>query len=98
MFKRIKLVNGMVGVIVLFVTLQLFTGSMFLRTAQNDKDNFAFNQHIREQQQPMDGAWDSLDQARDALNQAVILFLIETQGQPHTKSDYKNKLTLAKII
>ncbi|MEN4912766.1 methyl-accepting chemotaxis protein [Erwinia amylovora] len=96
MFKRIKLVNGMVGVIVLFVTLQLFTGSMFLRTAQNDKDNFAFNQHIREQQQPMDGAWDSLDQARDALNQAVILFLIETQGQPHTKSDYKNKLTLAK--
>ncbi|MEN4928278.1 methyl-accepting chemotaxis protein [Erwinia billingiae] len=75
MFKRIKVVTGLVSVLVLFALLQFGTGGLFFHTVKNDKDNFAFNQRLRVLQQSMGTSWVSLVQARNTLNRAGIRYL-----------------------
>ena len=75
MFKRIKVVTGLVSVLVLFALLQLGTGGLFFSTVKNDKDNFAFSQQLRTLQQAMGTSWVSLVQARNTLNRAGIRYL-----------------------
>lgn len=75
MFKRIKVVTGLVSVLVLFALLQLGTGGLFFSTVKSDKDNFAFNQQLRVLQQAMGTSWVSLVQARNTLNRAGIRYL-----------------------
>ncbi|WLS77266.1 methyl-accepting chemotaxis protein [Erwinia pyri] len=75
MFKRIRVVTGLVSVLVLFALLQLGTGGLFFSTVKNDKDNFAFNQQLRTLQQAMGTSWVSLVQARNTLNRAGIRYL-----------------------
>ncbi|MEM6050266.1 methyl-accepting chemotaxis protein [Erwinia sp. P7711] len=75
MFKRIKVVTGLVSVLVLFALLQLGTGGLFFSTVKNDKDNFAFSQQLRTLQQAMGTSWVSLVQARNTVNRAGIRYL-----------------------
>nr|WP_024968358.1 methyl-accepting chemotaxis protein [Pantoea sp. IMH] len=75
MFKRMKVVTGLIGVLALFAVLQLGTGGLFFQTVKNDKDNFAFNQQLRNLQQAMGTSWVSLVQARNTLNRAGIRYL-----------------------
>ena len=75
MFKRMKVVTGLIGVLALFAILQLGTGGLFFQTVKNDKDNFAFNQQLRNLQQAMGTSWVSLVQARNTLNRAGIRYL-----------------------
>lgn len=77
MLKRVKVVTGLVGVLVLFAVLQLGTGGLFYQTVKNDKDNFAYNQHLRELQQYMGTSWISLIQARNSLNRAGMRYLMD---------------------
>ncbi|WP_428943305.1 methyl-accepting chemotaxis protein [Pantoea sp. FN060301] len=75
MFRRMKVVTGLVGVLILFAVLQLGTGGLFFNTVKNDKENFAFNQRLRDLQQAMGTSWVSLVQARNTLNRAGIRYL-----------------------
>ncbi|MEM6159000.1 methyl-accepting chemotaxis protein [Erwinia sp. P6884] len=75
MFKRMKVVTGLVGVLILFAVLQLGTGGLFFNTVKNDKENFAFNQRLRDLQQAMGTSWVSLVQARNTLNRSGIRYL-----------------------
>lgn len=77
MFKRIKVVTGLVGILVLFALLQSGTSVLFFNTVHNDKENYQFNQRLRIQQQAMGGAWISLIQACNTLNRAGTRFLLD---------------------
>ncbi|WP_338556498.1 methyl-accepting chemotaxis protein [Erwinia sp. E_sp_B04_7] len=77
MLKRVKVVTGLVGVLTLFALLQLGTGGLFYKTVNDDKTNFAYNQHLRELQQYMGTSWISLVQARNSLNRAGMRYLMD---------------------
>ncbi len=94
MFKRIKVVTGLIGVLVLFALLQSGTGGLFFHTVKNDRDNFAFNQRLRVLQQSMGTAWVSLVQARNTLNRAGIRYLMDA-SQMGSGATQKELLALA---
>lgn len=77
MLKRVKVVTGLVSLLVLIAVLQLGTGSLFYKTVKDDKDNFAYNQYLRELQQHMGTSWISLIEARSTLNRAGMRFLMD---------------------
>ncbi|MFC0139091.1 methyl-accepting chemotaxis protein [Erwinia mallotivora] len=79
MFKRIKVVTGLAGVLVLFAVLQSGTGGLFYNTVHNDKKNFQFNQQLRTLQQAMGSAWIALIQTRNTLNRAGIRYLLDAK-------------------
>ena len=94
MFKRIRVVTGLVGVLVLFALLQFGTGGLFFKTVKNDKENFAFNQQLRVLQQAMGTSWVSLVQARNTLNRAGIRYL-QDANQMGSGATVKELMTLA---
>ena len=75
MLKRIRIVTGLLGVLVLFAVIQLAMGGMFFHTVKADKDNFAFSQQMSNLQRAMGTSWVSLVQARNTLNRAGIQHL-----------------------
>ncbi len=78
MFKRMKIVTGLVAVLMLFALLQLGTGSLFFNTVHSDKKNFELSQQLRVLQQSMGNAWVSLVQARNTLNRAGLRYVMDT--------------------
>ncbi|WP_158784804.1 methyl-accepting chemotaxis protein [Pantoea sp. BAV 3049] len=94
MFKRVKVVTGLVCVLVLFAVLQLGTGGLFFQTVHSDKENFAFNQRLRVLQQAMGSSWISLVQARNTLNRAGIRYLLDA-NQSGSGATVKELLTQA---
>ncbi|MGE9549886.1 methyl-accepting chemotaxis protein [Erwinia amylovora] len=94
MFKRVKVVTGLVSVLVLFAVLQLGTGGLFFQTVHSDKENFAFNQRLRVLQQSMGSSWVSLVQARNTLNRAGIRYLLDA-SQSGSGATVKELLALA---
>ena len=94
MFKRIKVVTGLVSLLVLFVVLQAGTGTLFYQTVKSDRDNFAVNQKLRVLQQSMGTSWVSLVQARNTLNRAAIRYL-QDANQMGSGSTVKDLLVLA---
>lgn len=70
MFNRIRVVTLLTTILVLFSFLQFSAGGLFFSTIRSDKQNFIFNQHIRELQTSLGTAWMALVQARTLLNQA----------------------------
>ena len=81
MFKRMKVVTGLISVLVLFVVLQAGTGGLFFHTVKSDRENFGFNQRLSLLQQAMGSSWVSLVQARNTINRAAIRYL---QDANHT--------------
>ena len=53
MFNRVRVISGLLGVLALFVLLQLVSGSAFFNTVKADKENFAYNQRLATLQQAM---------------------------------------------
>ncbi|WP_067701063.1 methyl-accepting chemotaxis protein [Erwinia sp. ErVv1] len=94
MFKRVKVVTGLVSVLVLFAVLQLGTGGLFFQTVKNDRDNFAFSQRLRASQQAMGNAWVSLVQARNTLNRSGIRHL-QDAGKTGGGSSVNDLMALA---
>lgn len=72
MFKRMRVVVCLLFVLGLFASLQLASGVMFLNTIQTDKENFVFNQHLRDLQTQLGTSWMALVQARSTLNRASV--------------------------
>ena len=79
MFNRVRVISGLLGVLALFVLLQLVSGSAFFNTVKADKENFAYNQRLATLQQAMGTSWVSLVQARNTLNRAGIRYLLDSQ-------------------
>jgi len=79
MFNRVRVISGLLGVLALFVLLQLVSGSAFFTTVKADKENFAYNQRLATLQQAMGTSWVSLVQARNTLNRAGIRYLLDSQ-------------------
>ncbi|MFA8091431.1 methyl-accepting chemotaxis protein [Klebsiella oxytoca] len=75
MFNRMRVVNCLLFVLGIFAVLQLASGSMFLRTIQADKENFFFNQHLRDLQTQLGTSWMALVQARSTLNRASLGYM-----------------------
>ncbi|WP_293649374.1 methyl-accepting chemotaxis protein [uncultured Pantoea sp.] len=79
MFNRVRVISGLLGVLALFVLLQLISGSAFFSTVKADKENFAYNQRLATLQRAMGTSWVSLVQARNTLNRAGIRYLLDSQ-------------------
>ncbi|WP_317633845.1 methyl-accepting chemotaxis protein [Kosakonia sp. ML.JS2a] len=75
MFKRMRVVVCLLFVLGLFASLQLASGVMFLNTIQTDKENFVFNQHLRDLQTQLGTSWMALVQARSTLNRASVGYM-----------------------
>ena len=75
MFKRMRVVVCLLFVLGLFASLQLASGVMFLNTIQTDKENFIFNQHLRDLQTQLGTSWMALVQARSTLNRASVDYM-----------------------
>ncbi|WP_439212225.1 methyl-accepting chemotaxis protein [Duffyella gerundensis] len=95
MLKRIRIVTGLLGVLVLFAVIQLAMGGMFFHTVKADKDNFAFSQQMSNLQRAMGTSWVSLVQARNTLNRAGIQHLQDATS-PESVAAVAKLVTLAK--
>lgn len=69
MLKRVRVVTLLTAILILFSLLQFSSSGLFFQTIRSDKQNFIFNQHIRELQTSLGTAWMAMVQARTLLNQ-----------------------------
>ncbi|WP_034947301.1 methyl-accepting chemotaxis protein [Erwinia oleae] len=95
MFKRVKVVTGLISVLIVFAVLQLGTGGIFFNNITNDKENFAFNQRLRVLQQAMGTSWVSLVKTRNTLNRAAIRTL-QDASQTGSGATVGELMTLAR--
>ncbi|AUP76935.1 hypothetical protein CWS02_20010 [Enterobacter sp. EA-1] len=78
---RCLCLNGCVSSCLLFVLglfgfpIAISICVMFLNTIQTDKENFVFNQHLRDLQTQLGTSWMALVQARSTLNRASVGYM-----------------------
>lgn len=99
MLKRIRVVTLLTAILILFTLLQFSSSGLFFQTIRSDKQNFIFNQHIRELQTSLGTAWMAMVQARTLLNQAGMIELHsidQHQSQAEFIAMIETKLQLAK--
>ncbi|AUX72960.1 methyl-accepting chemotaxis protein [Erwinia pyrifoliae] len=81
MFKRMKVVTSLALVLVLFGSLQLISGGLFLYSLNGDKKNFTLTQQIRCEQTNLTSTWVALVQTRITLNRAATRYMQDEKGQ-----------------
>lgn len=94
MFNRMRVVTCFLFVLGLFAALQLASGGMFLRTIQKDKENFVFNQHLRDLQTQLGTSWMALVQARSTLNRASVGYI----NSQHQSDAVKDKSDVTSLV
>lgn len=98
MLNRVRVVTLLTTILVIFSIMQFLSSGIFFSTIRNDKDNFIFNQHIRELQTSLGTSWMALVQARTLLNQAGMNALHESdpaQQQNELRVKIEGKILLA---
>ncbi|ADP12841.1 Methyl-accepting chemotaxis protein [Erwinia sp. Ejp617] len=81
MFKRMKVVTSLALVLVLFGSLQLISGGLFLHSLNGDMKNFTLTQQIRCEQTNLTSTWVALVQTRNTLNRAATRYTRDEKGQ-----------------
>ena len=72
MFTRIKVVTSLIMVLVIFGTLQLVSGGLFINALTHDKNSFAVSQTSSENVALFTDAWVTLNQTRITLNRGML--------------------------
>ncbi len=78
MFKRIKVVTGLVFLLVIFCLLQISSGGVFYHSLKQDQFHFGVYQDLRKQQTALSASWVALVQTRNTLNRAAVRYLMDT--------------------
>ena len=72
MFTRIKVVTSLIMVLVIFGTLQLASGGLFINALTHDKNSFAVSQAASDNVALFTDAWVTLNQTRITLNRGML--------------------------
>ena len=86
MFKRIKVVTSLLLVLLVFGTLQLLAGGLFIHALTNDKTNFSIAQNSSENVAAFTDAWVSLNQTRIAINRGMLRIQSDTANNINSAS------------
>lgn len=91
MLNRVRVVTLLTTILIIFSLMQFLSSGVFFTTIRNDKQNFIFNQHIRELQTALGTSWMALVQARALINQSGMNELHEP-GLEQPKNELRVKI------
>ncbi|WP_147198463.1 methyl-accepting chemotaxis protein [Pantoea sp. MBD-2R] len=86
MFKRIKVVTSLLLVLLVFGSLQLLAGGLFIHALTSDKTNFSIAQNSSENVSAFTDAWVSLNQSRIAINRGMLRLQSDTANSINSSS------------
>jgi methyl-accepting chemotaxis protein-1 (serine sensor receptor) len=72
MLNRVKIVNAIVIILCVLGFVQILSGGLSLRGVMEDKQNFMASQNVSKRLKSFTDAWIDLNQARIALNRAML--------------------------
>ncbi|MEA9392619.1 methyl-accepting chemotaxis protein [Acerihabitans sp. TG2] len=80
MFKRIRVVTGLIILLTVFCLLQIFSGGVFYHSLKQDQYHFGVYQDLRKQQTALSASWVDLIQTRNTLNRAAVRYLMDSNN------------------
>ncbi|MEJ5112937.1 methyl-accepting chemotaxis protein [Erwinia billingiae] len=86
MFTRIKVVTSLLLVLLVFGSLQLISGGIFIRALTSDKDSFSIAQNSSDNVASFTDAWIALNQTRITLNRGMLRLQSETANSINSAS------------
>ncbi|WP_380177556.1 methyl-accepting chemotaxis protein [Kalamiella sp. sgz302252] len=86
MFKRIKVVTSLLLVLLVFGSLQLLAGGLFIGALTSDKTNFSIAQTSSQNVSAFTDAWVSLNQTRITINRGMLRLQSETANSINSAS------------
>ncbi|WLS77267.1 methyl-accepting chemotaxis protein [Erwinia pyri] len=86
MFTRIKVVTSLLLVLLVFGSMQLISGGLFIRALTSDKDNFSIAQTSSDNVAAFTDAWIALNQTRITLNRGMLRLQSETADSINSAS------------
>ena len=86
MFTRIKVVTSLLLVLLVFGSMQLISGGLFIRALTSDKDNFSIAQNSSDNVAAFTDAWIALNQTRITLNRGMLRLQSETADSINSAS------------
>ena len=86
MFKRIKVVTSLLLVLLVFGSLQLLAGGLFINALTSDKTNFSIAQNSSENVAAFTDAWVALNQTRISINRGMLRLQSETANSINSAS------------
>ncbi len=86
MFKRIKVVTSLLIVLLVFGSLQLLAGGLFIHALTSDKTNFSIAQNSSENVSAFTDAWVALNQSRIAINRGMLRLQSDTANSINSSS------------
>ncbi|WP_158616027.1 Tar ligand binding domain-containing protein, partial [Erwinia sp. 198] len=86
MFKRIKVVTSLLLVLLVFGSLQLLAGGLFISALTSDKTNFTIAQNSSENVASFTDAWIALNQTRITINRGMLRLQSETANSINSAS------------
>ena len=86
MFTRIKVVTSLLIVLLVFGSLQLISGGLFIHALTKDKNNFVIAQSSSQNVSLFTDAWISLNQTRITLNRGMLRLQSETANSINSES------------
>jgi methyl-accepting chemotaxis protein-1 (serine sensor receptor) len=86
MFTRIKVVTSLLLVLLIFGSMQLISGGLFIRALTSDKENFSIAQNSSDNVAAFTDAWIALNQTRITLNRGMLRLQSETANSINSAS------------
>ncbi|MGB9096976.1 methyl-accepting chemotaxis protein [Erwinia sp.] len=86
MFTRIKVVTSLLLVLLVFGSLQLISGGLFIRALTSDKESFSIAQNSSDNVAALTDAWIALNQTRITLNRGMLRLQSETADSINSAS------------
>jgi methyl-accepting chemotaxis protein-1 (serine sensor receptor) len=86
MFTRIKVVTSLLLVLLVFGSLQLISGGIFIGALTSDKDSFSIAQNSSDNVASFTDAWIALNQTRITLNRGMLRLQSETANSINSAS------------
>ncbi|MEI2264113.1 methyl-accepting chemotaxis protein [Erwinia sp. CGal63] len=86
MFKRIKVVTSLLLVLLVFGSLQLLAGGLFISALTSDKTNFSIAQNSSQNVSAFTDAWVALNQTRITINRGMLRLQSETANSINSAS------------
>ena len=86
MFTRIKVVTSLLLVLLVFGSMQLISGGLFIRALVGDKDNFSIAQNSSDNVAAFTDAWIAMTQTRITLNRGMLRLQSETANSINSSS------------
>ena len=86
MFTRIKVVTSLLLVLLVFGSMQLISGGLFIRALTSDKENFSIAQNSSDNVAAFTDAWIALNQTRITLNRGMLRLQSDTANSINSAS------------